>query len=158
MQKKLQKFHMTILWAYVPATLEYSPSIANEDHIMEWQEFGCDWDEYPTWMYYAGLLGKPTKLLPTNCNFERGRSRYYTWSKSSDNMQTILVEDDSEVDGSWIYTFTWSSASTGIPAVEKSEVQTESKVYGADGRIRTSPQRGFNIIERGNGRYEKVMK
>lgn len=73
-------------------------------------------------------------------------------------MQTILVEDDSEVDGSWIYTFTWSSASTGIPAVEKSEVQTESKVYGADGRIRTSPQRGFNIIERGNGRYEKVMK
>lgn len=63
---------------YAPATLEYSPSIANEDNIMEWQEFGCDWDEYPTWMYYAGLLGKPTKLLPTNCNFERNRSRYYT--------------------------------------------------------------------------------
>lgn len=85
--------------------VEYgTPPVENKGCIMMWDEcFGIDMDEM-NYAYFAGLLGMPTKNLPTVCKLSRpanGENVWvanFSWTLNENGMPTKLVSKNTEGD------------------------------------------------------------
>lgn len=77
--------------------IEYGSSLLeNKGCIMMWDEcFGIDMDEMK-YAYFAGLLGMPTKNLPTVCKYKH-------------------FDPTGEWENEWVANFTWSLNENGMP-------------------------------------------
>jgi hypothetical protein len=93
--------------------IEYgTPLVENKGCIMMWDEcFGIDMDEMK-YAYFAGLLGMPTKNLPTVCKYknfdptgewENEWVANFTWSLNENGMPTKLVTKTADYDETTIF-------------------------------------------------------
>lgn len=94
--------------------VEYgSPLFENKGGIMMWDEcFGIDMDEMK-YAYFAGLLGMPTKNLPTMCKYKH-------------------FDPTGEWENEWVANFTWSLNENGMPTklvTNKTDEDDETTIF-----------------------------
>lgn len=129
---------------------EVTTPIDNSDRIMMFEEWVMfDMDELGI-IYFAGLLGNPTKHLPVAVSENGEVMNAFFWSASEDKKQTFMTCDDGS--NMTKTTFTWSESLTGIstPSVD---AHNHREIYNLNGIRLGKLQQGINIV---NGK--KIIK
>lgn len=145
-------------------TIAYSSTaqpqmLANKGAIMDFDLFGFDSTE-ASYLYYAGLLGKPTTHLPiTSIEKEANgdtTSSSIKWTLGTDGFPTAMREfEGRELEAQMI--FTWRD----IAAVKSIEMEeSDGSVvgyYDLMGKKHAQPLRGLNIVKMSDGTTKKIL-